>query len=106
MCLVLVKTRARFFPALSSQVTHAIKQNPFIAVALTLENISNCSCFRLGRLNLFGVLGCCCIGRVFMKASALRWTCGYEGQSMALDLWLLRPEQLMPTRQPTTSPIV
>ena len=76
-------------------------------MTLALKNISNCNCFRLSRLYLFVVPGCCyCIGRVFMKASALRWTCGYEDQSIALDLWLWWPEQLMPTRQPTTSSIV
>jgi len=78
-----------------------------MAVTFALEDVSNCSCFRLSRHFIFGVPGCCYfVGRVFMKASALRWTCSYEGQRIALYLWVWRPEQLMPTRQPTTSSIV
>ena len=105
--LVHLGTRAWPIPAPSAQVTHAIKPNRFMAVTFALEDISNCSCFRLSRLNIFGVPGCCyCSGRVFMTASALRWTCSYEGQRIALYLWVWRPEQLVPTRQPPTSSIV
>ena len=80
-CLVLLETRAWPVLAPSAQVTHAIKHKRLIAVTFALEDVSNCSCLRLSRLNTFGVPGCCYgIGRVFMKASALRWTCGCEGQ--------------------------
>ena len=53
----------------------AIKHKRLIVVTFALEDVPNCSCLRLSRLDIFGVLGCCYfIGRVFMKASALRWT--------------------------------
>ena len=107
MCLVILETCAWPIPAPSAQVNHAIKHNRFMPVTFALEDVSTCSCFRLSRLNIFGVPGCCYfIRRVFMKASALRWTCSYEGQRIALYLWVWRPEQLVPTRQPPTSSIV
>ena len=41
---------------------------------------------------VFIVRGCYCVRRVFTKARALRWTCGYGGQSIALDVCLWRSE--------------
>ena len=64
-------------PAPSAQVTHAIKHKRLIAVTFALEDVSNCSCLRLSRLNTFGVPGCCYgIGRF------------YEGECFAMDVWL------------------
>ena len=74
-------------------------------MTLALEKDSIRRCYGLSRLYLYFVVVIAldvslrrpelCVGRVVMEVRALRWTCVYGGQSIALDVWLWRSEELI-----------
>lgn len=63
----------------SAQLAHVLKQKPFIARNLALENIPICSCFGLSRPLFVLVSGLCyCVARVVLNARAAYGQPGYR----------------------------